>query len=192
MQGDAALGLERGKVRLVPYQAAWPQLFAAEAERVRRLAGPALLRIEHVGSTAVPGVDSKPIIDLMASVADVADALALIPALESGGYEYRPEDSWAERVFLANGPRSARTHHLSLTLEHSAFWADHLLFRDYLRAHAAEAAAYCALKRDLARSFAEDRRAYTAAKEAFVARVLSAARQASRDTPGHPKPSTSQ
>lgn len=174
----AAVGLERGKVRLLPYQSAWPALFEAEAARLRGLCGPALVRIEHVGSTSIPGVDSKPIVDMMACVRDMRDAVALILLLEANGYEHRPDDSWDERVFLAHGPRSARTHHLSFTTEHSRFWTDHLLFRDHLRTHPAEAAAYCELKRELARRFPEDRRAYTDAKEAFVMRVLSAARNA--------------
>ncbi|MEO8023696.1 GrpB family protein [Polaromonas sp.] len=176
--GDAALGLERGKVRLVPYQSVWPELFEAEAARLRFLAGPALERIEHVGSTAISRMDSKPIVDLMACVLDMPAATALIPLFESNGYEYRPDDSWPERVFLARGPRIARTHHLSLTVQDSTFWADHLLFRDYLRENPPEVFAYCALKRDLARRFPDDRRAYTDAKKVFVRRVLLAARGA--------------
>jgi GrpB-like predicted nucleotidyltransferase (UPF0157 family) len=174
----AALGLERGKVRLVPYQAIWPVLFQAEADRLRHLSGATLVRVEHIGSTAIPGVDSKPILDLMASVEDMSAAAALIPVLERNGYEHRPEDSWAERVFLAHGRRTARTYHLSLTLEGSAFWNDHLLFREYLLKNSEQAAAYSALKRELARRFSEDRRAYTAAKEAFVTQVLAVALRA--------------
>ncbi len=176
--GSTALGLERGKVQLIPYQPIWPELFEIEAARLRCLAGPMLRRIEHVGSTAVPGMDAKPIVDVMASVMAMPDAVALIPFLELNGYEYRPDDSWAERVLLVNGPRTCRTHHLSLTVEHSAFWSDHLFFRDRLRANEGDAAAYCALKRDLAHRFSQDRRAYTAAKEAFVLQVLSKARSA--------------
>ena len=172
------LGLERGKVELAPYQPAWAQLYETEAARLRRLLGSQIEQIEHVGSTAIPGMCSKPIIDLMAAVPTMAVANSFISVLESNGYEYRPEDSWSARVFLANGPRSCRTHHLSLTVADSGYWADHLLFRDYLRAHPAQVAAYGRLKRDLADKFAVDRRAYTEGKYAFVQQVLSAARAA--------------
>jgi GrpB-like predicted nucleotidyltransferase (UPF0157 family) len=170
------LGLERGKVKLVSYQVAWGELFEAEAARLRQLLGSGIEQIEHIGATAIPSMDSKPIIDLMASAPNMATANSLIPVLESNGYEYRPEDSWSDRVFLANGPRSCRTHHLSLTVEDSEFWRDHLLFRDYLRAHPERVAAYCALKRELAERFAEDRRAYTEGKNVFVRQVLAEAR----------------
>lgn len=172
------LGLERGKVQLVPYQSAWTEMFEAESARLHRLLGPSIQRIEHVGSTAIPGMESKPIIDLMASVPTMTAANPLIPVLESNGYEYRPEDSWSERVFLANGPRHCRTHHLSLTVENSGFWRDHVLFRDYLRANPRQVAAYCVLKRELAQRFADNRRAYTDGKEHFVHQILVAARAA--------------
>jgi GrpB-like predicted nucleotidyltransferase (UPF0157 family) len=172
------LGLERGKVQLVPYQPVWPQLFEVEALRLRQLIGSSVEHIEHVGSTAIPGMESKPIIDLMASVPSMATATSLIALLEASGYEFRPEDSWSDRVFLANGPRARRTHHLSFTTMNSGYWKDHLLFRDFLRTNPGHVEAYSRLKRDLARRFPQDRRAYTEAKNEFVTRILVAARAA--------------
>ena len=162
----------------MPYQPVWPRLFEAEASRLRQLLGSSIEQIEHTGSTAIPGMESKPIIDLMASVASTTIAISLVPVLEASGYEFRPEDSWSERVFLANGPRARRTHHLSLSPMNSEYWKEHLLFRDYLRANADQVQAYNRLKRELARRFAQDRRAYTEAKNEFVTRVLAAARAA--------------
>jgi GrpB-like predicted nucleotidyltransferase (UPF0157 family) len=172
------LGLERGRVELTPFQHGWAQLFDEEAVRLRQLCGSRIEQIEHVGSTAIPGMPAKPIIDMMAAVPTMALGESLISLIESNGYEYRPEDSWSERVFLANGPRSCRTHHLSLTVTDSEYWRDHLLFRDYLRKNPAQMAAYGRLKRDLAERFAADRRAYTEGKYAFVQEVLAAARNA--------------
>jgi GrpB-like predicted nucleotidyltransferase (UPF0157 family) len=172
------LGLERGKVELVPFQPGWAQLFEEEAARLRQLVGSRIEKIEHVGSTAITGVESKPIIDLMAAVPTMTVGNGLISLLECNGYEYRPEDSWSERVFLANGPRSHRTHHLSLTVTDSEYWRDHLLFRDFLRKTPEQMESYGRLKKDLAERFTADRRAYTRGKYAFVQQVLTAARDA--------------
>jgi GrpB-like predicted nucleotidyltransferase (UPF0157 family) len=172
------LGLERGKVELVPFQTDWAQLFEEEAVRLRQICGSRIGQIEHVGSTAISGMQSKPIIDMMVAVPTMTVGESLISLLESNGYEYRPEDSWSERVFFANGPRSCRTHHLSLTVTDSEYWRDHLLFRDYLRKNPTQMESYGRLKKDLAEKFAEDRRAYTKGKYAFVQQVLAAARNA--------------
>ena len=172
------LGLERGKVELVPFQHGWAQLFEEEAARLRQLLGSRIKQIEHVGSTAILGLESKPIIDMMVAVPSMAVGDSLISLLEGNGYEYRPEDSWSERVFLANGPRSRRTHHLSLTTTDSEYWRDHLLFRDYLRKTPRQMEAYALLKKELAERFAVDRRAYTEGKYAFVQQVLTMARDA--------------
>lgn len=172
------LGLERGKVELVPFQSGWARLFEEEADRLRQLVGSRIEQIEHVGSTAIPGMESKPIIDLMAAVPTMTVGNSLIPLLESNGYQYRPEDSWSERVFFANGPRRCRTHHLSLTVTDSEFWKDHLFFRDCLRKNPAQMESYGRLKKDLAKKFTADRRAYTEGKYTFVQQVLTAARDA--------------
>ena len=148
----------------------------SESARLYRLLGPAVKQIEHIGSTAIPGMESKPIIDMMASLADMSGSAALIPVLEANGYEYRPDSSLPERIFFANGPRHSRTHHFSLTVEGSRFWDDHLLFRDYLRSNPGTMTAYRAIKQDLAKRFAEDRPSYTRGKEQFVQEILKAAR----------------
>ncbi len=166
------LGLKRGTVQVVPYDLRWPILYSAEVNRLRETLGERIGRAEHVGSTAIPGVDAKPIIDLVVAVSDIEAGAALVPELVLLGYEHRPEDSSSERIFLACGPRACRTHHLSLTTENSPFWVEKMLFRDYLRANPAVALEYCNLKRQLAARFSEDRRAYTAAKLPFVQQVL--------------------
>src|SRR5438477_10037639 len=109
------LGLERGKVLVVPYRPGWKSAFRREAALLRSTSGGAVLGVEHIGSTAVEGMAAKPIIDLMCAVAGLDEARAFRPRLEALGYEYRPDETVPDRLFFAKGPRSRRTHHLSLS-----------------------------------------------------------------------------
>lgn len=167
------VGLERGTVTLSPYRSEWKQCYGEEVERLEGIAGDRLHEYEHIGSTAVEGLDAKPIIDLLAVVDDLDDArMTLVPMLEKQGYEYRPNGDVRGRLFLAKGPRTNRTHYLSLTERGSEFYADKLAFREYLRAHPDVAAEYESVKRELADEHQNDRDAYTERKGAFVERVL--------------------
>lgn len=167
------LGLESGTVRLVPYDARWPALFAEESERIMSIvaaAGLPTLRIEHVGSTAVPGLAAKPILDLAAGRArDVAPAV-YIPVLEAAGYLYRGEMGVPGREFFRLGV--LRSHHLHLVEHEGEQWRRYLGLRDALRASPALRDRYAALKQDLAGRYPSDREAYTEGKTAFVEEVL--------------------
>jgi GrpB-like predicted nucleotidyltransferase (UPF0157 family) len=169
------LGLARGTVQVVPYQAAWRRLFEDEAAQLRAALGEPALVIEHVGSTAIEGMDAKPIIDLMAAVPSLERAAGLVPVLEGLGYEHRGDGGSPGRLFFAKGPASRRTHHLSLVEPTSAFWRETLLFRDYLRSHPEAAEAYRRLKHGLAAQHRSDRGAYTGGKETFIQDILDAA-----------------
>jgi GrpB-like predicted nucleotidyltransferase (UPF0157 family) len=148
-------------------------LFAEEAARLRAALGDRLLAIEHVGSTSVPGLAAKPILDLAAGVSSLADAEALFPALAALGYAHKADPDLPERLYLVKGPPERRTHHLSLAEPTSRFWRDHLRFRDLLRADAALAAGYARLKLELAERHPDDRPAYQAGKQAFIDAALS-------------------
>jgi GrpB-like predicted nucleotidyltransferase (UPF0157 family) len=169
------IGLARGTVQVVPYQPAWASLFATEAELLRSIMGAAALRIEHIGSTALVGMDAKPIIDLMVAVENQTAAERWILVLAAHDYEFRPDLDIPDRIFFAKGPHSRRTHHLSLTEPTSDFFARHLLFVAYLRAHGEAFAAYRALKLELAQKFPREREAYTEGKREFIERVLALA-----------------
>lgn len=175
------VGLERGTVELSPYRDEWKRRYEEEVERLRSVAGDRLLGFEHVGSTAVEGLAAKPIIDLLAVVADLDAATDLVPILEDHGYEYRPNDGVAGRLFLAKGPWSNRTHYLSVCEQDGECYRETVAFRDYLREHPDAAAEYEALKRDLADAHADDRDTYTARKSEFVERVLAEALDRDRD-----------
>ncbi|MEO8561681.1 MAG: GrpB family protein [bacterium] len=174
------LGLESGRVHLVPYSASWPALCDAEIVRLTAaLAGSGIeVAFEHTGSTAVPGLAAKPIIDILAGLDADDDRPVVIAAFQSAGYVHRGEQGIAGRDFLRRG--DPRQYHLHLTRLDSDFWREHQLFRDWLRAHGDVAAEYAALKRALAGQFPTDRHAYIDGKSAFVERVVRAA-QAPRE-----------
>ncbi len=169
-----SLGLERGVVRLVPYDPAWPALFAAEARRLHAALGTGLpLALEHVGSTAVPGLAAKPILDLAGGLPPDAARAAYVAALVRAGWVHRGEQGIPGRDFFRRG--EPRAYHLHLSARDGAFWREHLAFRDALRASDALRDAYAALKHDLARRFPRDREAYIEGKGAFVRDVVARA-----------------
>lgn len=162
---------------LADYDPVWPAGF--ERERVRLaivlrewLAGP----IEHIGSTAVPGLRAKPIIDIMAGVHTLDDSRPAIAAATGLQYVYFPYRTDVMHWFCKPSPVH-RTHHLHLVPVTSQLWADRLAFRDHLRQCPMLAAEYAALKSELANQFRTDREGYTDAKAPFIARVLDLARR---------------
>lgn len=159
-------------ISLAPYDPAWPRLFAEERTRLEVvlrpwLAGP----IEHIGSTAVPGLTAKPVIDIMAGVRDLESSLEAGRALARLDYVYFPYRPDVMHWFCKPSPER-RTHHLHLVPIGSALWSDRLLFRDYLRSTPAAASEYAALKGVLAARYHRDREAYTEAKSDFVGSIL--------------------
>jgi GrpB-like predicted nucleotidyltransferase (UPF0157 family) len=156
-------------VRVVEHDPAWASRFADERARLLTAFGPLPAAIEHVGSTAVPGLVAKPILDLLVG-RPPGDVAPYVEALQRAGYVWRGEAGIPGRHYFRRG--DPRTHHLHLVERGGAIWRDHLAFRDRLRADAALAAAYGALKQRLARLHADDRAAYTEAKAPFIAAVL--------------------
>jgi GrpB-like predicted nucleotidyltransferase (UPF0157 family)/GNAT superfamily N-acetyltransferase len=174
----ARAGVRDGRVELVAYDPAWPALYETERERLEPLL-PGFLEIHHIGSTAVPGLLAKPIIDIVALVDDLD---APIAALIGSGYQYARafNATLSHRRFLCYPTASHRTHHLHLVDDRTEL-ERRLYFRDRLRADPALAAEYVALKRALAARYPEDREAYTEAKAPFIGRIEGQA--TSEDTP---------
>ncbi len=165
-------------VVLAPHDPRWAAAFAAERDRL--LAGVAgrILEIRHFGSTAVQGLSAKPVIDLIAGVASIAQADELIPALCELGYHHPAQRSagLADRRWLFRHRDGHRTHQLHLVEHDGPAWRDRVRFCELLKADPGLRGRYDRLKRELAARFAEDRDAYNAHKQAFV---LSAVNQAS-------------
>jgi GrpB-like predicted nucleotidyltransferase (UPF0157 family) len=150
----------------------WPALFEAEARRLSDALGPALRALEHVGSTSVPGLAAKPILDVMAALDDLGDLAPRLSALAALGYELRPTDM-SGRLYLRREPRDGDLPvHLHVVTLDAWPSCKERRFRDRLRAHPEEAAAYAALKRDLARRFRDDREGYTRAKTALIQEIM--------------------
>ncbi len=159
-------------VHVVAYDQSWPALFEAERTILSEILRPWLTGpIEHVGSTAVPGLPAKPVIDLMAGVDTLEASRSALRPLEDFGYHYAPYR--AELMhWLCKPGLYVRTHHLHLVPFRSPLWDERLRFRDCLRSTPAVADEYAALKYQLAEIHRFDREAYTQAKGAFIAQVL--------------------
>ena len=168
------LGLRRGTVVLKSYTNDWTSIFENEVQLLRNKLGSSILSVEHIGSTSIPGMAAKPILDMMVGIQNMAKADSVSDDLIGIGYQRRVNGDLSDRVFLVKGPESLRTHHLSITYIGSSFWNEHLLFRDTLRKDAALAGEYLELKRRLAGQFSEDRNSYTAGKQQFVREILAA------------------
>jgi GrpB-like predicted nucleotidyltransferase (UPF0157 family) len=171
MNTGSPLGLESRTVRIVPYDDRWPMLFASESERIRLALGTDLpLTIEHMGSTGVPGLAAKPILDLMGGYPAGAQVSSYIEALIRAGYVHRGEQEIPGREFFRRG--DPRAYHLHLAVKDGTFWREHLAFRDALRSRPELREAYTALKLELARKFPYDREAYIFGKTDFVRGVV--------------------
>ncbi len=171
-----SIGLKRGIVKLCKYDNRWAQLFEEEKERLRKLLGKEIVGIVHVGSTSIPGLCAKPIIDIMIVVKDIASIDMLKKILGANNYEYRENASSDERVFFAKGPHERRTHYLHVVEFGSNEWNSLISFRDYLREHDDVRAEYELLKKSLYKKYADNRDKYTVAKDDFIKSILKQAR----------------
>ncbi len=161
-------------VVVVPYDAAWPSRFRREARRLQAALLAAAPVIEHIGSTSVPGLAAKPVIDLLVGVRSLDAFASHVDRLAACGYEYVPayEATLPERRFFRRRLRGIRTHHVHVVELNGPCWRRYLAFRDRLRADAALASNYATLKSALAARFAADRDAYTDGKTGFVEAAL--------------------
>jgi GrpB-like predicted nucleotidyltransferase (UPF0157 family) len=159
-------------IRLTSYELDWPARFESERATLEEAIGTwATGGIHHVGSTAVPGLEAKPIVDILVGVDSLEAAQPCFAPLAQLGYLYAPYRADEMHWFCKPHP-SHRTHHLHLVPTGSKRFRDELAFRDRLRASPEAAGEYAALKRDLAARYADDREAYTDAKADFIGRIL--------------------
>ncbi|HEY1927030.1 MAG TPA: GrpB family protein [Caulobacteraceae bacterium] len=159
------LGLEAEVNRLSDYDPLWPRAFAEEADRIKTALGPVVIAIEHYGSTAVPGLRAKPIIDMLIGVAEIDQGLSMIESMAHLGYDYAGSQGIPEHHIFGRG--AVRTHLAHVVVHGGAQWKSCLGFRDRLRADPVTRARYLALKEQLAAE-APTRAAYTAGKSEFV------------------------
>jgi GrpB-like predicted nucleotidyltransferase (UPF0157 family) len=164
------------EIELADYDPRWPALFEREAARLRAALDPSLIvGLEHFGSTAIPGLAAKPVIDILIAVRSLPDARArFVEPLRTLDYVFWAENPRLDRMFFVRGMPpfgERRTHHVHVTEPDGELWR-RLAFRDYLRDHPEEATIYERLKRQLAAEYQTDREAYTDAKSAYVEAVM--------------------
>ncbi len=182
--GDMAV-----EITIVRWDPDWPGRFAAEAERLRAALGDAAVRIEHVGSTAVPGLAAKPVIDVQISVRSLRPARRYRVPLEALGYAYTPhyDDFGEDRLpFFGRPRRPPRSFHVHVCEAESEDERRHLAFRDWLVEHPEDARAYEMLKRELARRRWRTRDDYAKAKSRFVATIVARASGRAGSSPDVP------
>lgn len=168
------IGLEPGFVRLLPYQDGWRDLFSEEKARLQAALGGHVLDIQHVGSTSIPGLPAKPIIDIAIAVENFDKAVVCIQPIENLGYIYRGENGIPRRHYFRKG--DPRTHHIHMNEITGLDWENQILFRDYLIRHPEAVQAYAALKISLAQNYPADREQYTSEKSPLIRQILSKAR----------------
>ena len=155
---------------LVPYDKTWPLEFEAEAAAIERACDELPIRLEHIGSTSIPGLAAKPVIDILAGRPSNVSGEKYVAAFKAIGYEHKGAYGIPGRNYFRKG--APRTHHVHLVSRTSAQWRDHLLFRDYLRAHPDVASEYETIKRELATMYVQDKERYTDAKSPFVRSIV--------------------
>jgi GrpB-like predicted nucleotidyltransferase (UPF0157 family) len=180
-------------IHLADYDPHWPQLFEDERARLQAAIGERVADIQHVGSTSIPGIAAKPIIDIAVHLRSLIDALYCITPLTELGYECLGEFGIPDRIYFRKPTDSplpgqshdglGRTHQIHMYVQDHDQYEKQIVFRDYLRAHSSAAADYEALKRDLAQKHAGDIEAYALAKSEFVLDILARARAAAATSP---------
>lgn len=173
---------------IVPYDITWPARFQELAQPLRAALGPLALRIDHIGSTAVPGLDAKPVIDIQISVATFTPFEPVLQPLQALGWRWFENNPHLSKRYFREPARQPRTH---LHVRLAGSWSEQfqLLFRDYLRAEAEDRLLYARTKRTLASQYREDREAYTEAKSDVIWQIMQRANEWSQFTGWQPGPS---
>jgi GrpB-like predicted nucleotidyltransferase (UPF0157 family) len=159
------------KVEVVAYNPGWDEQYRNEMVALRAILGEQIVAIHHVGSTAIPGVHAKPIIDVLVEVSQIAAIDAYNDEMIRQGYIPRGEYGIAGRRYFIKGNEIHRSHHIHIFQVENPEIQRHLDFRDYLVSHAADAKAYSDLKRELARRFPTDINAYIEGKDVFIKEI---------------------
>ena len=175
MQNETHLGLHKDRVSLVNYCSDWPKEFEREKYELQKILGNLALAIEHVGSTSIPGLCAKPILDVAVAVKNVETLVTLIPILTDAGYDVLDSIEKSGEVLARKGKPECRTHYIHVEVMGSDYWNNHILFRDYLLKHPECVEQYETLKKNIAIQFKDDRKKYTAAKNEFIQSILALA-----------------
>lgn len=156
------------KVEVVPHDATWRTKFEDESQLITPALGNNLVRIHHIGSTSIPGIYAKPIIDILVEVQDITQVDESNAAMTALGYEAMGEFGIPGRRYFRKHIESQRSHHVHIFTANSSEIERHLAFRDYMIAHPEDAKKYSELKRELAKLYPEDIYGYMDGKDGFI------------------------
>lgn len=156
-------------IEIEDYNKRWSEAFEKERRSISQVLGALALDILHIGSTAVPGMAAKPIVDILVAVEHIDSGAECVSKLVEVGYRYVPQDEDPDRIFLYKG--MPRTHHVHIVRYGSPTYHKHVAFRDYLMCHEEVRDKYRQLKKDLASRFRNDRKAYVEGKTIFIEKV---------------------
>lgn len=165
------------EVIIKDYQSDWTHQFEQEKEKIQLALRDKSIAIEHIGSTSIVGLASKPIIDIAVGLHELGEVEDFIEPLKEIGYEYIPKPEFPHRRFFRKGKWRKGTHHLHVYKLQSEEWNNNLLFRNYLRDHPEKAQEYAQLKVRLASLYADDRATYTKLKSPFIQSVIEIAKR---------------
>ncbi|MUK87897.1 GrpB family protein [Ornithinibacillus sp. L9] len=168
--------MEKPIVRLCSYDPNWEKQYEYERRRILDVIGNYAVRIEHIGSTAIKGLEAKPIIDIMVGIHDLEIVPNLVRPLSVIEFEYVHKPEFKDRRFFRKGLWGQGTCHLHICKINSKEWKEKILFRDYLRLHPQIAEEYATLKKSLATTYKLDRQAYTKKKEPFIKAIIEKAK----------------
>jgi len=171
------IGLARGTVKLLPYSPKWAEAFEKEKKLLSRILNRIVVDIQHIGSTSIPGIVAKPIIDIQLAVHSLPEVSEIRSKLEEVGYEYRENGSDDTQILFVKGSEEKRTYYLHISELESSQWQNSIGFRDYLRKNPKRAEQYSNLKKDLASKYSSYRDKYTASKAKFIQETIELARK---------------
>lgn len=166
------LGLNKDSVKVFPYENAWAKEFEKEQKILKKLLTGFDIKIEHVGSTSIPGLSAKPIIDIAIGTKNENDLFLVAKKLEFERYDIL--DSFKEKgeILARKGSPECRTHYIHIELIGSEYWNEFIYFKQYLLDHPKCVKKYQRLKEKLSKKYAKDRKQYTASKNKFISKVL--------------------
>ena len=158
-------------IEVVPYNPEWPSLFQAESKDIRRVFGDEIIAIHHIGSTAIPDIKAKPVLDFLVVVQHITNVNGYNPAMMRLGYEPLGENGIPGRRYFRKDTNGVRSHHVHIFQVGHPEIDRHILFREYLRSHPEDAHAYSQLKESLAHQYRLDPPGYNDAKSTFIQEI---------------------
>ncbi len=171
------MALKRGIVELVDYNENWVKEYEEEEKLLKDVLKDKIIEIHHIGSTSIPGLKAKPVIDILIVIDSLKNISEIEELLKPYDYENRGPQGVEDRFFFAKGPEDARTHYIHFTEPNSNTYYNQILFKKYLINHPEYIQKYCDLKQNLAEKYANERPKYTQGKNDFIKKVIDLAKK---------------